>query len=323
MCAYKYINLSAFGTAKYVFLLLWGSEAREHFHCNGIAAHSCISGFKMLHRKDSRRNEYSDLLAAHYSLKCRTECHLGLTESNVTAKKAVHWNGPHHISLYLFNSGKLRLGLLIREGFGKLLFKIGILRECKARLLLPLCIEPYEILGNILCGTFSAGFDTGPVSAPHVRKLYLSVLILFTDIFAYIFKPVTGNEQLIRSCVSYRNIVLGNAVDRNRLHSLEQADTVICVNYVIAYRKIGIAHKSLTCTANTAKHSLSALVCHYRTAEITSHRKHGYSGSYKIVALSDRTDVNYYLPLFNGVEIKVFTLPNGSRRHSVFGKRGY
>ena len=188
----------------------------------------------MLKRKNGGGHEYRDLLATHYCLKCRTKRDLGLTESNVTAKQTVHRYGLHHISLDLLNGNELRLGFLILKRCGKLVLKLTVGRKCKAGCPLPFSIKADKILGNILCRTLCARLGTAPITATHFGKLDSAVIVLFADILSYQLKAVAWNEELIRSCVFYRYIVLGYAVNRYGFNALKKTDTVVGMNHVIS-----------------------------------------------------------------------------------------
>ena len=220
----------------------------------------------MLKRKNCGGHEYGNLLAAHYCLERRAQCNLGLAEANVTAKQAVHRHGLHHIALDLLDCDELRLGLLIFKGSGKLVLKLTVGGECKAGAPLPFGVKTDKVLCDILCRALCTRLCATPVTAAHLGKLDRAALVLFADIFSDQLKAVTGHEELIRACIFYGYIILGNTVDSHRFDALEKSDTVVCVNDVIADGEVGIAHQPLTCATDSFKNALLSALLHKHAA---------------------------------------------------------
>ena len=100
---------------------------------NGKSSHTALRGLIVLKSEERSRNEYRYLLPVKYGFVRRAKCYLGLAESDVSAKKSVHWDRAFHVFLDFLCDRKLGVGLLILKCRLKIALKVVIGRECVPR----------------------------------------------------------------------------------------------------------------------------------------------------------------------------------------------
>ena len=107
---------------KDITLLLWGSEAREHFDFYGVGSQSLPEGVEVLLCKNCGRHKEGNLFTIHNGFKCRAQGDLCFAITNVAADQAVHWTGFFHVVLDFVKHSHLIIGFYVGEtGFQFLL----------------------------------------------------------------------------------------------------------------------------------------------------------------------------------------------------------
>ena len=104
----------------------------------------------MLQGKDGRRNQDCYLFAVANGLECSPDGYFRLSETYVTAHKAVHRTGILHILLDCDSCQFLIGSILVHERGLELFLKIGVGGECETFGSLALCVQLYQILCYIL-----------------------------------------------------------------------------------------------------------------------------------------------------------------------------
>ena len=272
----------------------------------------------MLKCEDGGGDEDCNLLTAKDSLKRGTQCHLGFTEADITAKQSVHRHGADHIRLYIVDCGKLTVGRLILKLVLEAVLKLRLPREGKAGASLSFGIEIYKLFCKLLRGGARLILRTGPLCAAHFRQLDLSVLVSLADVFSKHIKSFAPDKKPIRAGVSYADIVVGNTADGHRLDTLKKTDTVGGVYYIVARLKLRVAHKAFYATS-PACHTLTLLVCHNRPAVGDSHRQNRNSHGYEIKAVV-RADIDKQASRGCLADINLGAVKNGDGRDAVCGK---
>ena len=96
------------------------------------------------------RHEYRNLLTIGCSFECRTNSHFGFTKAHISTDEPVHHGFGFHIFFYFYGSFLLVGRIFIDKAGFKLVLKIGIGGKSKALGSLSLCIEFYQVKGNLL-----------------------------------------------------------------------------------------------------------------------------------------------------------------------------
>ena len=124
----------------------------------------------MLLHEHRRRHEYGDLFAAHHGFERGADGDFRLAEAYIAAEQSVHWYGLFHVSLYLPNGSQLVGCLFIRERIFKLLLPRRIGREGETFAVFALCIQIYQVFGDIFHGSLRFRFGFFPCRAVHLGK---------------------------------------------------------------------------------------------------------------------------------------------------------
>ena len=106
----------------------------------------------MLPCKNCRRYEDSTLLSVLHALECRTPCHLGLAEADISAEKSVHRRRLLHILLYLDDGAQLIVRFRVVETLLEIDLHIIVLGKCMTGGLAALCIQRNKLISHILDG---------------------------------------------------------------------------------------------------------------------------------------------------------------------------
>ena len=118
--------------------------------------------------------QHGHLLIVRYRLECRTDSHLGLSETNVSTNQPVHRTGTFHIRLDLGGSLHLVRRVLIDEAGFQLMLHEAVRRVGETRLLLAFGIEEDQVPGDILhlrLGTFLHLFPCACAELAQLRRL--------------------------------------------------------------------------------------------------------------------------------------------------------
>ena len=150
MCADDEVDISALDIGDYLFLLLVGAEAREHFDVHRKRAHTAHRGLVVLQSQNGRGNEQRDLLARDYRLVGGAQGDLRLAVADVAAEQAVHRARLLHVLLYIVGCIELRRGLLVFKCGFEIALKMIVLGEGKAGAAHTLGVKPYQLLCDIL-----------------------------------------------------------------------------------------------------------------------------------------------------------------------------
>ena len=104
----------------------------------------------VLESKNGSRHEHHNLLAVRYGLECSPDRKFRLAEPHITAYQPIHRTAVLHIPLYGLGSCLLVRGIFIHKTGLQFLLKISIGRKRKAWSRLPLRIQTYQFLRDIL-----------------------------------------------------------------------------------------------------------------------------------------------------------------------------
>ena len=165
MRAYYYVHVPALESAQSLRLLLRCTESRYHIHVDRKSACSARDRLIMLKREDGCGNEYRHLLSAKHRLVSGAKRDLGLTESNVAAKKSVHRDGGGHILFDILNSLKLSRSFVVFKCRLKILLQVVILGERKSRAAHSLGVQLDKLLRHLLDRRLSLSLSPCPLPA--------------------------------------------------------------------------------------------------------------------------------------------------------------
>ena len=193
----------------------------------------------MLPGKDGRGHEHGDLKAVGNALERRAQRHLGLAETDVAAKQAVHRNGALHIAFDLSDRVKLAVGFGVLELRLELLLKLVVGRKGVPLYTLTRSIKGNQLLGYALRRASGLCLGALPLGRTHFRQLG-HAFPAAADIFADQIKLVAGNVQAIAACVLNFNIITRNALGCNGLQADVASDAMVGMDNQVAHRQVGI-----------------------------------------------------------------------------------
>ena len=143
----------AFGRIeKRLGLLAAGAEAADHVDADGEGGHALGEGVVVLLRQNGGRDEHGHLHAVHHRLERGAHGDLGLAETDIAAKQAIHRADLFHILLQFVGGGQLVGGFRVGKGRLELGLHGGVFRELVAALGLSFGLGLQQLGGQILYG---------------------------------------------------------------------------------------------------------------------------------------------------------------------------
>ena len=227
------VDASLFQLFYYLLLLFGSTVSAEELYIHGEVLETAQSRLIVLIRKDCGRRKYRALLARKDTFHGSSESYLGLAKANVSAEKSLHRTGALHISLYLRYGGELIVGLHIGETLLEIALYLVIGIEGKSHALFALCVKGDELMSHILYGAFNVAACFLPLARAELVQLNAAV-VAGTDIFRHHIQLGYGYIELIRTCVLYGYIVLGNAVHFKLAYADKASDTMTRMYYKVA-----------------------------------------------------------------------------------------
>ena len=150
MGSYQYIYLSFPEFFLNIRNLLRSPQTAHVIHIARKILEPGLECIVVLESKNGSRHEHHNLLAVRYSLECSPHRKFRLAEPHITAYQPVHRTAVLHIPLYGLGSCLLVRGIFIHKTGLQFLLKISIGRKRKAGSSLPLSIQTYQFLRDIL-----------------------------------------------------------------------------------------------------------------------------------------------------------------------------
>ena len=165
--AYQYVNLSLGEVGQNLLRLLRRARSREVFHAHRHVLQSVAECLEVLECQHRRRHHQRHLLRVACRLEGSTNGHLGLSESHVAAHQSVHGLRGFHVGLHLLRGAQLVRRVFIEERRLQLVLQICVGRVGEALLLLPSCIQAYQVAGDVLDALLRALLQ--PVPRPRAQ----------------------------------------------------------------------------------------------------------------------------------------------------------
>ena len=139
-----------FYSGKGLFLLLCTDHSAHEGALEGETVYPLQEVVIVLLGKDCGGSQKGNLLAAHNCLECSTEGKLGLSVTHVSADETVHDRGALHVILYVPDTGKLVLRLLVFKLSFKTKLPVVVPGKGITLGVLPSCVK----LNQVLCKAF-------------------------------------------------------------------------------------------------------------------------------------------------------------------------
>ena len=219
-------------------LLLRGrAEAGKHTDSDRISAHPLAEGVVVLLRKDGRGDENSHLHALLDGFEGGPDGNLCFAIADVAADQAVHNPVALHISLGLFDGRELIVCLLVGEHLLEFLLPHSVGAE-----LMPLLLPARRVqLHEVLCDLVHRALDFALGAGPFLRAELVELGLCGTRGRVFLQDRELRRQNIERSAsaVLDLDIVLGDVIDLDLLHTPVDADTVILMDHVIAHLQLG------------------------------------------------------------------------------------
>ena len=226
---------------QHILDLLGGTEPGQHLHRDREGAEPVLGRDIVLLGQHGGGHQNGRLLAVQNTLHHSPQGNLRLAVSHIAAQQPVHGDGFFHIALDLLNGPQLVSRLLIVKGVLKFPLPRAVGRKGKARLPLPLGIQPDQPRRQLLGGGFGPVGGLGPLGAAQFVELggFFS-LVAGADIFTHQIQRRGRYIEAVAAGVGDLDIVLLHPVHRQAQHLHEAADAVVGMHHQIAGRQVRI-----------------------------------------------------------------------------------
>ena len=181
MCADNDIQAAIGQTLQYVFFLFGRSKTVEVIDLHRQIGHPFAKGVRVLKSQDSRRNQYSDLLAIIHGFKGGTDGDFGLSESNIPTDKTVHRPLAFHVFFDIQGGFFLIRGVFKQKGGFQFVLQIGIRGVLMAFAQSSFGVDLNEVKGNFLnpgLGLLFQFFPGGRTKLEELRRGAVLAVVL-------------------------------------------------------------------------------------------------------------------------------------------------
>ena len=226
------------------FLLLRSTEPAHQFHIDRKILHPLCKCIVMLLCQNRRRHQINNLFFLLRCFESRSDCHLGLAKTNVTANQTIHDLPAFHIRLRRFDGKTLILRLIIWKHFLKFPLPYRIRSILIAFLTLPDGIQFHQFLRHFLYRFLYPVPGLCPLLS--AQTVQLRFLRIRTGIFLDQIKLCRQHIQIAAFIILNLHVIPHGLVNFDFLYAAENTETVILMHHIISRFQFGETLDMLT-----------------------------------------------------------------------------